>query len=204
VLRAVIASLLLILVALGNKSSFIAAILAKRYSQWLIYVGAIAALAVITVLSVVVGKAASVLPQLYIIYYAKIAFFIGFGVKLLYEARQMPANFCDAIVQEAADAVKQAELKSPKQPTHLVVILEAFWLTSLAEWGNLSQIGTIALAASQSPVGVAIGAILGQGICTAIAVIGGRLLIGHFKLTLTFARGCLFLLFGVAVLLQGA
>ncbi len=204
-LRAVTASLLLILIAeSGDKTFFIAAILAMRHSRWLIYAGVIAALALITVLSIVVGKAASLLPQRYI-YYAEIALFVGFGFKLLYEASRMPANSCNAeVVKEAVAMVKQAESKLSKKQTQLAIILEAFWLTSLAGWGNLSQVGTIALAASQNPVGIAIGAILGSGICTAIAVIEGRLLAGRIsERPLTFARGCLFLFFGVAVLVRG-
>lgn len=204
-LSAFTASLLLILVSeLGDKTFFIAAILAMRHPRRLIYAGVIAALALMTVLSVVVGKAASLLPQSYI-HYAEIALFIGFGIKMLASASRMPANSCDAeVVQEAVEVVKQAELKLPKQQTVLRVALEAFWLTSLAEWGDLSQIGTIALAASYNPVGVAIGAIFGHGICTAIAVIGGRMLAGRIsERTVTLIGGCLFLAFGITALIQG-
>ncbi len=137
-LSAFTAGLLLIVVSeLGDKTFFIAVILAMRHSRRLIYTGVTAALALMTVLSVVVGKAASLLPQQYI-HYAEIALFFGFGVKLLYQASQMPANSCDTeIVKEATDLVKQAELKLPKQQTQAVIILEAFWLTFLAEWGDL-------------------------------------------------------------------
>ncbi len=205
-LSAFTAGLLLIVVSeLGDKTFFIAVILAMRHSRRLIYAGVIAALALMTVLSVVVGQAASLLPQQYV-HYAEIALFVGFGVKLLYQASQMPAQSCDAeIVQEATDLVKQAELKLPKQQTQMLIILEAFWLTFLAEWGDLSQIGTIGLAASYNPAGVAIGAIMGHGICSAIAVIGGRMLAGRIsERTITFSGGCLLLIFGVVAWLEGA
>ncbi len=203
-LDAITASLLLILVSeLGDKTFFIAAILAMRHSRALIYLGVIAALALMTILSVIVGRAASLLPDVYI-HYAEVALFVGFGVKMLAEASRMPANSCDAeVVKEAVEVVKQAELKLPQNKTLLAIVLEAFWLTFIAEWGDLSQIGTIALAASYSPAGVAIGAILGHGICTAIAVISGRILAGRIsERTLTLAGGCLFLFFGIVALVH--
>ncbi|EER14265.1 conserved hypothetical protein [Perkinsus marinus ATCC 50983] len=38
-------------------------------------------------------------------------------------------------------------------------------MTFLAEWGDRSQISTIALASSKNPVGVTIGGVLGHCIC---------------------------------------
>jgi len=165
--------------------------------------GATAALVSTTILAVIVGKAASLIPQFDIVYDAEIALFIGCGVRLLYQAMQMPAHAYDAVVKEATDVVRATEVML--KPHRLEMILNAFWLTFLAGWGNLSQVGTIALAISYQPVGVIIGATLGHGVCTAIAVkVGGRRLVRRLpKRTLTFARGCLFLFFGVAVFIQG-
>jgi putative Ca2+/H+ antiporter (TMEM165/GDT1 family) len=41
------------------------------------------------------------------------------------------------------------------------VLIQAFTMTFLAEWGDRSQIATIALGANQDPIAVSIGAILG-------------------------------------------
>ncbi len=204
-LSAFTAGLLLIGVSeLGDKTFFIAAILAMRHSRRLVFAGVLAALATMTVLSVLMGQAASLLPQVYI-HYAEIVLFIGFGSKLLYEASRIPAASCDVeVVQEATDVVDKAEFKLPKQQTALEIYLEAFVLTFLAEWGDRTQIATIALAAGNNPVGVTTGAILGHAICAAIAVIGGRMLAGRIsERTLTFAGGGLFLIFGVVTWLQG-
>lgn len=54
--------------------------------------------------------------------------------------------------------------------------VQCFTLTFLAEWGDRSQIATIALAAAKDPYGVTLGGIVGHGLCTALAVAGGRLM----------------------------
>ena len=203
-LSAFTAGLLLVGVSeLGDKTFFIAVILAMRHSRSLIFAGVLAALATMTVISVLMGEAVSVLPSVYI-HYAEIALFAGFGVKLLYEASRMPAASCDAeVVLEATEVVEKADFNSLGQ-TPMEICLEAFVLTFLAEWGDRTQFATIALAAHNNPVGVTIGAILGHTICTAIAVIGGRMIAGRIsERTLTGVGGCLFLVFGIVAWLEG-
>jgi len=75
-----------------------------RHPRRLIFIGVIAALATMTVLSVLFGQAASLPPKVYI-HYAEITLFVGFGLKLLYEASRMPAQSCDA------EVVKRQQLR---------------------------------------------------------------------------------------------
>jgi Ca2+/H+ antiporter, TMEM165/GDT1 family len=51
-----------------------------------------------------------------------------------------------------------------------IILTQAFIMTFLAEWGDRSQIATIALAASLNAIMVTIGALLGHLICTTAAV----------------------------------
>ncbi|QSJ21044.1 TMEM165/GDT1 family protein [Nostoc sp. UHCC 0702] len=204
-LTAFTAGLLLITVSeLGDKTFFIAVILAMHHSRRLVFTGVIAALAAMTILSVILGQTVSLLPKIYI-YYAEIVLFIAFGIKLLYQARKMPAACDTEVVEEAEAAVKQADLQLPKRKSHWAILTEAFVLTFMAEWGDRTQIATIALAAGNNPIGVTTGAILGHAICAAIAVIGGKMIAGRIsERQLTFIGGCLFLIFGVVAAMEGA
>ena len=59
-------------------------------------------------------------------------------------------------------------------------------------------------AAAKEPFGVTLGAIIGHGICTGIAVIGGKLLASRISERMTLvAGGVLFILFALAALVQG-
>ncbi|MER3492491.1 MAG: hypothetical protein C4323_09245 [Mastigocladus sp. ERB_26_2] len=204
-LTAFTAGLLLITVSeLGDKTFFIAVILSMQHSRRLVFAGVVAALAAMTILSVGVGQAVSLLPKLYI-YYAEIVLFIAFGIKLLYEGSKMSAATCDTeIVEEAKTVVAEAKKQLQNQKSIWAILLEAFVLTFMAEWGDRTQFATITLAAANNPVGVTIGAILGHAICAAIAVIGGRMLAGRIsEKTLTIAGGFLFILFGIVAAVEG-
>lgn len=77
-------------------------------------------------------------------------------------------------------------------------MLQALTLTFLAEWGDRSQIATIALAAAKNPIGVTIGGCLGHSLCTGMAVLGGRMLASSIsEKTVHQFGGAIFLLFGL-------
>lgn len=202
-LTAFTAGLLLITISeLGDKTFFIAVILSLRHSRLLVFSAVVAALATMTILSVLLGQVVSLLPQIYL-HYAEIALFFGFGLKLLYAASKMPVESNHQEEQEAAAAVKQAESQL-KQKTTLGIFLEAFALTFVAEWGDRTQIATITLATSHQAFGVIIGAVLGHAICAAIAVTGGCLIARRVsERMITAIGGCLFLIFSFAAWWDG-
>ena len=203
-LTAFTAGLLLITVSeLGDKTFFIAAILAMRHSRRLVFAGAIAALAAMTVLSVTIGQAATLFPKHYV-FYAEIVLFVGFGLKLLYDASKMSAKAeCDE-VEEALEAVEEAELKMTNKENPLTILLKTFTMTFVAEWGDRTQFATISLAAAYHPVGVTAGAILGHSICAAIAVLSGRMIAKRIsERTMTALGGVLFLIFAVVSWVEG-
>ena len=84
------------------------------------------------------------------------------------------------------------------------VFFQAFIMTFLAEWGDRSQIATIALASAKDPFGVTIGGILGHCICTGGAVIGGKLLASRIsERHVNLAGGALFIFFAIVSLIMG-
>jgi Ca2+/H+ antiporter, TMEM165/GDT1 family len=82
--------------------------------------------------------------------------------------------------------------------------VQTFVMTFLGEWGDRSQIATIAMAAGQDYWWVTLGAVLGHACCTGVAVIGGRAIAGRVSLKVVTVGGALaFLLFGIIYLLEG-
>jgi len=205
VLTAFTAGLSLITVSeLGDKTFFIAAILAMRHPRRWVFTGSVLALALMTVLSVLLGQTASLFPKA-LMHYLEVALLAGFGLKLLYDAKQMPAqNACDE-AEEAMNVVKEAEAKLPQRQTWLAICIEAFTLTFVAEWGDRTQFTTIFLSAAHNPIGVTFGAILGHAICAAIAVFSGRMLCQRISERLmTVVGGLLFLIFAGGAWLEGS
>ncbi|GAM84173.1 hypothetical protein ANO11243_021660 [Dothideomycetidae sp. 11243] len=60
--------------------------------------------------------------------------------------------------------------------------VQTFVMTFLGEWGDRSQIATIAMAAGQDYWWVTGGAVVGHAMCTSVAVIGGRALAGKVSM----------------------
>ncbi|KAB5528823.1 hypothetical protein GE09DRAFT_1148540 [Coniochaeta sp. 2T2.1] len=76
--------------------------------------------------------------------------------------------------------------------------VQTFVMTFLGEWGDRSQIATIAMAAGQDYWWVTLGAILGHGCCTGVAVLGGRAIAGKVSLKVVTIGGAIaFLVFGI-------
>jgi putative Ca2+/H+ antiporter (TMEM165/GDT1 family) len=209
-LQAFTASLLLITISeLGDKTFFIAVILSMRYDHRIVFSSVLAALALMTVLSVLLGQAMSLLPKAYT-HYGAIALFLIFGVKLLIDAIRMSPTSTEEVVKEAEAAVTEQDHhpipilgKMLARYPQIGIWIQAFVMTFLAEWGDRTQISTIALAAANDPIFVTLGAILGHGICTVIAVIGGRLVAGRIsERVITGVGGVLFLIFGATAYFQ--
>jgi putative Ca2+/H+ antiporter (TMEM165/GDT1 family) len=60
--------------------------------------------------------------------------------------------------------------------------VQTFVMTFLGEWGDRSQIATIAMAAGQDYWWVTLGAVVGHGCCTGVAVIGGKAIAGRVSM----------------------
>ena len=221
---------MIIVTELGDKTFFIAAIMAMRHARMAVYIGAMGALGLMTILSAGIGYALpSLLPKKYT-HYAATVLFVFFGYKLLHEAYEMscaPPGGVNEELEEAekelaeVDGKKADDIEGGEPPAGAKtfgnktllqrklelwapVIWQAFTLTFVAEWGDRSQIATIALASSKDPYGVTLGGTIGHGLCTGLAVIGGKLLAAKIsERTVALAGGVLFWIFALHELWVG-
>ncbi|KAF2267945.1 UPF0016-domain-containing protein [Lojkania enalia] len=69
--------------------------------------------------------------------------------------------------------------------------VQTFVMTFLGEWGDRSQIATIAMAAGADYWWVTGGAIFGHGLCTAGAVLGGRAVAGRVSMRVVTLGGAI-------------
>lgn len=223
-------SLAVIIVSeIGDKTFFIAAIMAMKHSRLLIFSAAISALAIMTILSVVLGFLTTVIPPVYTFYGATMLFVV-FGVRMLYEGYNMSDDEGQEELEEVQLELKKKEeemgnkktgsdletgnaeaakvsssifntiLASVFSPTFIT----AFTMTFLAEWGDRSQITTIILSSREDPWGVCIGGCFGHSLCTVGAVIGGRMIAQRISVkTVTLIGGVVFLLFAISSLYHG-
>jgi len=82
--------------------------------------------------------------------------------------------------------------------TPLAVMAATFTMTFVAEWGDRSQIATIAMGAAKDPLGVCVGGVLGHALCTGLAVLGGKLLSTKIsEKAVLIVGGVVFLAFGI-------
>ncbi|KAI9777397.1 MAG: hypothetical protein M1839_008910 [Geoglossum umbratile] len=81
--------------------------------------------------------------------------------------------------------------------------VQTFVMTFLGEWGDRSQIATIAMAAGQDYWWVTAGAVMGHAMCTGVAVVGGRAIAGKVSLRVVTLGGAIaFICFGVIYLAE--
>lgn len=214
-----IASFSVIIVSeIGDKTFWLAAIMAMKHPRWEVFGSAIVALALMTVLSATVG---TVLPSLLTPLWThriSIVVFFGFGIRLLVSAWFTEATSVNVELKEAEEEIQRADSTTIMSPMAVATpkastsrngnnkvngsngepimkyvdqstraklrrflrrffspfFLQCFSMTFLAEWGDRSQMATIALAAARGPVVVSLGCTLGHCFCTGFAVISGK------------------------------
>ncbi|KAJ8280080.1 hypothetical protein COCON_G00071460 [Conger conger] len=223
-IHAFLAAISVIIVSeLGDKTFFIAAIMAMRYNRLTVLAGAMLALGLMTCLSVLFGYATTIIPRIYT-YYISTALFAIFGVRMLREGLRMSPEEGQEELEEVQAEIKKKdeELQRAKllngsadveagtgqaapqrkwQGFISPIFIQALTLTFLAEWGDRSQLTTIVLAAREDPFGVAVGGTLGHCLCTGLAVIGGRMIAQKISVrTVTIIGGVVFLAFAFSAL----
>jgi Ca2+/H+ antiporter, TMEM165/GDT1 family len=205
-------SLLLILACeLGDRTFFVAAILAMKAPRLVVFAGAISALALMTVLSALIGRAFPVILDKKWTSIAASILFAYFGIQLLRSwwgmrneepaENEELAEVEEELADDKSDGRKSLSLSRSMGGLGALlspVFIKSFTMTGLAEWGDRSQIATIALAAQQDMWGVVLGGIVGHACCTTLAVVGGRLLATRIsEKAVALVGGLLFVSFAV-------
>ena len=192
------------LAELGDKTFFMALILAVRHRPRWVFIGAFSALAAVTLTSLGLGYGLKELLPQGVVPWIAAALFLGFGLKLLFDAQGMAANAAEAEAQDAESAIDRAE-NGQCYSTAWSVIWEAFGLVFIAELGDRTQFATIFLAAAPgfTFAGLLAGSLLGHGVVTALAVGAGQWIGKRVNEALLYRlSGGLFLVFGLVSLKQ--
>lgn len=187
--------LMIICSELGDKTFLITAVLSMRCSKndgppkaggsgrrWHVFAGGFSALALMTIIAAAGGR---ILPlvfnhQLRVIF--MVSLLVVFGIKMLHEAAfytgdsEEPEELKDLAGFSEESSVIDSRLFRIGRNFFSPVFIQAASLTLVAEWGDRSQFATFALAADNCASAVCLGAILGHGLCTGLAVLGGQML----------------------------
>eukprot|EP00418_Pyrodinium_bahamense_P072435 CAMPEP_0179085748 /NCGR_PEP_ID=MMETSP0796-20121207/38852_1 /TAXON_ID=73915 /ORGANISM="Pyrodinium bahamense, Strain pbaha01" /LENGTH=201 /DNA_ID=CAMNT_0020783193 /DNA_START=41 /DNA_END=646 /DNA_ORIENTATION=- len=191
---------------LGDKTFFIAALLAMSRPPHLIFLGCWGALAVMTVLSSSLGFLMPALLTPQVTHYLVIGLFLFFGssaAKTAYE--QYSKGEGVGASEELEETEKELEDdKTIKVSSPVKLVNSIFTMTFLAEWGDKSQVATIAMGAARDFLGVTLGAIFGHACCTGLAIFGGKMLSAHIsERQVNLGSGVLFLGFALSAVLNG-
>ncbi|KAL8498772.1 hypothetical protein ACS0TY_021918 [Phlomoides rotata] len=205
------AFLLIFFSELGDKTFFIAALLAARNSAVVTFIGTFGALGVMTVISVVLGRTFhyvdDLLPfrlgdaDLPLDDLAAVCLLVYFGVSSLIDASSGDGLKAEEEQKEAEIAVSEVSGSGAGILSAANTIFSTFLLVFVAEWGDKSFFSTIALAAASSPLGVIAGALAGHGVATLLAVLGGSFLGTYLsEKAIAYIGGTLFLVFAAVTL----
>mmetsp|Transcript_3721 Transcript_3721/g.3619 ORF Transcript_3721/g.3619 Transcript_3721/m.3619 type:complete len:336 (+) Transcript_3721:115-1122(+) len=225
---------MIIVSEIGDKTFLIAALMAMRNSRFIVFSAAFSSLAVMTVLSGIVGHALPALISQRLTQFLASILFIVFGFKLLKEGLEMSKEL--GVEEELAEVEEEIAsnnlnnemenieggssykftAKSQNKTWYIEfgdqmknlasfvlspVWIQVFVMTFLGEWGDRSQIATIAMAAGSDYWYVILGAIIGHGICTAAACVGGKLLATRISMrNVTLGGAIAFFVFAILYL----
>lgn len=158
------AFLLIFVSELGDKTFFIAGLLAAKYGRFISFTGSLGALSVMTVISTVLGQLFHAVPTsltqgIPFDDYIAVAAFSYFGIKTLYDASQLKGDDNAGILEEQAEAEKTVQelTADQKRKSSIALIVQTFSLVFAAEIGDRSFLSTIALSAALNPFAVAAG-----------------------------------------------
>jgi putative Ca2+/H+ antiporter (TMEM165/GDT1 family) len=172
---------LIALAEFGDKTQLTVIALSAMYDRHKVFSGVVLAFALVTGLGVVVGDG---LLRLVDPEYLRILaglLFLVFGILILFSKMD-------------SDTIESTRLASP--------FFSTFWMISIAELGDKTQLSAIALAAKyDSPVLVFGGAVLALVLISLLGIVAGRKLVEKVSMSkIKAVSGVMFVVFGVLFL----
>jgi len=150
----------------GDKTFFLATVLAQKRNPFSVLLGAALALGFMTLGGTLFGV---LLPQFLPPYLTNVVaalVYLIFGLVMMYEAITSDSEGSE---MESAREIAKKE----KSNSFLTTVFQTMLLIIAAEWGDRSQVSTISLAASGDFLGVFLGSFLAHLTCSTIAVLCG-------------------------------
>ena len=162
-------------VELPDKTFIAALVLATRYKPLAVWVGVGLAFFVQTLIAVLAGGLVTLLPDQVVKAVAAVIFLVGAVVLF----RAAPGADEEEKAQEEEFAERATDTR-----TGLRAVGASFLVLFAAEWGDLSQLLTISLIAHYGhPASVFVGAWGALLVVSGLAVVVGRVLLSHVRLS---------------------
>lgn len=179
---------IIFLAELGDKTQLTAMALATKYPWKRIFIGIAAAFAVLNLGAVLIGQVLFSFLPLFWIKIVSGVLFLFFGITTL-----RAAGFSE---EEEEEEERHLQGKGPIRVSFIMILL--------AEIGDKTQLVTTSLAAQHdSTIAVFAGSTLALWIVSLLGIFIGRQLTRFVSLaTIHKGAGCLFLIFGAAILYQ--
>lgn len=227
---------MIIVSEIGDKTFLISALMAMRHPRIVVFTASFASLAIMTLLSGIVGHTLPTLLSQRVTQFLAALLFLVFGYRLTREGLAMSKDL--GVEEELAEVEEELTVSDMNNEMHNAetggqpknragpsslkgqfqealattlstlkelssFVLSPLWvqvfiMVFLGEWGDRSQIATIAMAAGSNYWLVIMGAVIGHGICTAGAVIGGKMLASRISMrTVTLGGAFAFFVFSI-------
>lgn len=143
---------------LGDKTFFIAAIMSMKHPRLTVFAGAILSLAMMHVMASFFGSLTTLFPRIYTYYISSLLFAV-FGLKMLHEGFHMSPTEGQEELEEVGEELRKKEEQEKKggletggrgaEPSAISflskIFIQSFTMTTLAEWGDRSQLATVIL-----------------------------------------------------------
>ena len=171
-------------VELPDKTFIAALVLSTRYRPLAVWIGVGLAFGVQTVVAVTAGALATLLPDTLVRSVSLVIFLLGALVLF----RTAPGAGDEEQKQEKEYGARAAA--DPRPRTFLRAIVASFLVLFAAEWGDLSQLLTISLVGRYDDhLSVFVGAWAALLTVSGLAVIAGRVLLRHLRLSVLHYLG---------------